>query len=197
MNSASPWVGRSRCREFTRAAIAPFSSDSIRVSARCWGPRRCSPCPPRRSGREWTPRRSRVTRSYVPVNPQMAPILAAYPLPNDPQGSFGARTYATSSKVATDTNQFSIRIDHRISDQGQLFARFNLDNVNGSTDQSRPVGHRSELCHPVPSTSAQPGAELHAHGIAPFHLRDFARLHSQHAALSPRQSHSAGNDLCR
>jgi hypothetical protein len=76
---------------------------------------------------------------YVPVNPQIAPILAAYPKPNDPQGSFGPRTYATSSKVATDTDQFSIRIDHRISDQGQLFVRFNLDNVNGpvtNPDQS-------------------------------------------------------------
>ncbi len=67
---------------------------------------------------------------YVPVNPQMAPILEGYPLPNDPQGSFGARTYATSSKVNTDADQFSARIDHRISDQAQLFARFNLDNVN-------------------------------------------------------------------
>jgi hypothetical protein len=75
----------------------------------------------------------------VPVNPQMAPILAGYPLPNDPQGSFGPRTYATPSKVATDTDQFSVRIDHRISDQGQFFARFNFDNVNGpltNPDQS-------------------------------------------------------------
>jgi hypothetical protein len=68
---------------------------------------------------------------YVPVNSQVAPILAAYPEPNDPQGPFGPRTYGTSSKVATETNQFSIRIDHRISDQGQLFVRFNLNNVNG------------------------------------------------------------------
>ena len=76
---------------------------------------------------------------YVPVNPQMAPILAAYPLPNDPQGAFGPRTYAASSKVTTDTNQFSIRIDHRISGQGQLFVRFNLDNTTGpltNPDQS-------------------------------------------------------------
>jgi len=68
---------------------------------------------------------------YVPVNSQIAPILAAYPQPNDPQGPFGARTYATSSKVATDSNQFSVRIDHRISVQGRLFVRFNLDNVKG------------------------------------------------------------------
>jgi hypothetical protein len=75
----------------------------------------------------------------VPVNPQIALILAAYPMPNDPHGPFGPRTYATSSKVSTDTNQFSIRIDHRISDQGRLFVRFNLDNTTGpltNPDQS-------------------------------------------------------------
>jgi hypothetical protein len=68
---------------------------------------------------------------FVPVNPQVATILAAYPTPNDPQGAFGPRTYATSSKVSTDTNQFSVRIDHRASDRGQFFVRFNLNNVNG------------------------------------------------------------------
>ena len=68
---------------------------------------------------------------HVPVNPQIAPILAAYPLPNDPLGSFGPRTYATSSKVSTVSDQFSIRIDHRASDRGQFFARFSFDNVNG------------------------------------------------------------------
>ena len=67
----------------------------------------------------------------VPVNPQIASILARYPLPNDPEGPYGARTYATSSKVTTVTDQFSVRIDHRISDKGQLFGRFNLNNVTG------------------------------------------------------------------
>jgi len=77
---------------------------------------------------------------YVPVSAQVAPILAGYPLPNDLQGPFGARTYATSSKVATDTNQFSVRIDQRLSDQAQLFARFNLNNVNGPlTNPSQPA----------------------------------------------------------
>ena len=67
----------------------------------------------------------------VPVSAAVAPILARYPLPNDPQGAFGARTYATSSKVSTVTDQFSIRIDHRISDKAVLFARFNLNHVTG------------------------------------------------------------------
>ena len=70
---------------------------------------------------------------FVPVSPEIAGILARYPLPNDPTGSFGARTYAASSKVVTDTDQFSIRVDHKISDKATLFTRFSLNNVNGPT----------------------------------------------------------------
>jgi TonB dependent receptor len=67
----------------------------------------------------------------VPVSPEIASVLAGYPLPNEPQGPFGARTFATSSKVATDTNQFSVRIDHRLSDKANLFGRFSLNQVSG------------------------------------------------------------------
>ena len=63
----------------------------------------------------------------VPVSPAVAPILGHYPLPDDPQGSYGARTYSTASKVSTVSDQFSVRIDHRISDAAQLFARFSLE----------------------------------------------------------------------
>jgi hypothetical protein len=70
---------------------------------------------------------------FVPVSPAVASVLAGYPLPNDPQGPFGARTYATSSKVATDTDQFSVRIDHRISDKASVFGRFSLNQVRGPT----------------------------------------------------------------
>ena len=69
----------------------------------------------------------------VPVNPAIAPILARYPLPNEPSGPYGARTYAASSKVVTQTDQFSIRVDHRISDKATLLTRFSLNQVNGPT----------------------------------------------------------------
>ena len=69
----------------------------------------------------------------VPVSPAIAPMLARYPLPNEPQGPYGARTYATSSKVVTDTDQFSVRVDHKISDKAKLFTRFSLNQVNGPT----------------------------------------------------------------
>jgi Carboxypeptidase regulatory-like domain len=69
----------------------------------------------------------------VPVNPAIAAVLARYPLPNDAAGAFGARTYATASKVVTDANQFSLRIDHKLTSKDQFFARFNLDNITGPT----------------------------------------------------------------
>jgi len=57
----------------------------------------------------------------------------AIPLPNLPTGSYGANTYATASKVVTNANQFSIRIDHKISSKDQFLARFNYNNLTGPT----------------------------------------------------------------
>jgi hypothetical protein len=70
---------------------------------------------------------------YVPVDPAIKAILDRYPKPNDPQGPYGARTYATSSKISTVTNQFSLRLDHKLSAAGQLFFRASLNNVDGPT----------------------------------------------------------------
>jgi hypothetical protein len=69
----------------------------------------------------------------IPVNPSIAAILARYPLPNLPTGSFGANTYATASKVTTNADQFSLRIDHKLSAKNQFFARFTMDNLTGPT----------------------------------------------------------------
>ena len=69
----------------------------------------------------------------VPVLPAIAAVLARYPMPNDPTGPYAARTYATASKVATDADQISIRLDHKISPKDQFLARFNLDNLTGPT----------------------------------------------------------------
>ena len=51
----------------------------------------------------------------VPVNSSIAAILARYPLPNDPAGTYGVRTYATASKVVTNADQFSLRLDHQFT----------------------------------------------------------------------------------
>src|SRR6202166_1553508 len=69
----------------------------------------------------------------VPVNPAIAAVLARYPLPNNPTGAFGARTYAAPSNVNKNTDQFSIRIDQKVGAKGQFFGRFNYDNLTGPT----------------------------------------------------------------
>ena len=69
----------------------------------------------------------------VPVDPGIAAVMARYQLPNDAAGAFQARTYATASKVVTNANQFSLRLDHKFSGKDQFFARFNLDNLTGPT----------------------------------------------------------------
>src|SRR6185437_15816001 len=69
----------------------------------------------------------------VPVDPAIAKVLARYPLPNLPTGSYGVHTYATSSKVVTNADQFSIRLDHNLSDKNHLLLRFNLNNLTGPT----------------------------------------------------------------
>jgi len=75
----------------------------------------------------------------VPVSTKVQAILTGYPMPNLPSGVFGERTYAASSKVVTDTDQFSIRIDHHFSEKTALMGRFSLNQVNGpinNPDQS-------------------------------------------------------------
>ena len=69
----------------------------------------------------------------IPVPSSIAAILQRYPLPNLPTGSFGANTFATASKVVTNADQFSLRIDHKLSAKNQFFARFTMDNLNGPT----------------------------------------------------------------
>ena len=69
----------------------------------------------------------------VPVNPQIAAVLARYPVPNNPTGAYGPRTYAVPSKVVTNADQFSIRLDQKLGEKGQFLARFNYDNLTGPT----------------------------------------------------------------
>lgn len=70
---------------------------------------------------------------FVPLDPEISKLLARYPLPNDLSGPFGARTYATSSKVDTDADQISVRLDHQHSAKDHLFARFTVNNLSGPT----------------------------------------------------------------
>ncbi|HYK91292.1 MAG TPA: TonB-dependent receptor plug domain-containing protein, partial [Acidobacteriota bacterium] len=70
---------------------------------------------------------------YVPLNSQIRQLLSIYPHPNNPNGTYGPRTYMAASNVYTTNNQFSVRIDHRISKDQELMGRFTMENIIGPT----------------------------------------------------------------
>jgi len=66
---------------------------------------------------------------YVPLDSQVRQLLNVYPHANNSSGTYGPRTYMAASNVYTTNNQFSVRIDHRISAKEQLMVRFTWENM--------------------------------------------------------------------
>ena len=69
----------------------------------------------------------------VTPDPKIAAVLARYPLPNNPTGTYGVYTFAGSSKVTTNANQFSLRLDQVLPKNQHVTARFNFNNLYGPT----------------------------------------------------------------
>jgi hypothetical protein len=98
---------------------------------------------------------------YVPLNSQVRQLLNVYPHANNPSGTYGPRTYMAASNVYTTNNQFSVRIDHRISAKEQLMVRFTWENIVGPTTNPNQTaidpsyaqlfteGYRSAVLHYV------------------------------------------------
>ena len=114
-------------------------------------------------------------------------------LPNEPTGPFGDRTYATSSKVVTRTDQFSIRVDHKISDKASLLTRFSLNQVTGPLTNPDQTAIDPSFGSAVLRSPAQCRRAIYADDFSAHDFGDFDRLHSQHAIFSGDQSHSAGD----
>ena len=91
------------------------------------------------------PAPSPATFSSSPPIPQIAAVLARYPLPNNPTGPYGANTYAASSKVITNANQFSLRLDHQLSAEVSTHGSLQLRQPLRPHHQSRSNRHRSSL----------------------------------------------------
>jgi hypothetical protein len=71
----------------------------------------------------------------VPLNPAAATILNRYPLPNQPNGVFGANTFNFMFSQPTNDDQFSTRVDHHFSTKDTLFARAAyINNLARETD---------------------------------------------------------------
>jgi hypothetical protein len=71
----------------------------------------------------------------VPVLPEVTAILNKYPLPNNPNGALGARTFQSAYSQAVNRDQYSGRLDHRFSDKDSMFFRYSIaENVAPNQD---------------------------------------------------------------
>ncbi|MGO8720174.1 MAG: TonB-dependent receptor domain-containing protein [Acidobacteriaceae bacterium] len=71
----------------------------------------------------------------VPLNSVAKEVLNKYPLPNQPNGIYGANTYNYQFSQPTTMNQYSVRIDYTPSQKDALFARYSqINNTQADTD---------------------------------------------------------------
>jgi hypothetical protein len=64
----------------------------------------------------------------VPITSAASAVLSQYPLPNQPNGTYGPNTFASAFSQPFTRKQFSVRIDEKISDKDSLFFRYTRDN---------------------------------------------------------------------
>jgi hypothetical protein len=80
----------------------------------------------------------------VPLNSVAQQVLSKYPMPNQPNGIFGAHTYNALFKQPTNDDQFSVRLDHRFSDKDSLFVRASyINNHQKETDATAAIENPS------------------------------------------------------
>lgn len=60
----------------------------------------------------------------VPLNSVAKTVLNQYPLPNDPTGPYGPNTLLSAQKAPLNSDQYSLRVDHRFSEKDSIFGRF-------------------------------------------------------------------------
>ena len=133
----------------------------------------------------------------MPVNPAIAPVLAHYPLPNEPQGPYGARTYAASSKVVTNSDQFSVRIDHKLSEKATLFARFSLNQVSGPTTNPDQTAIDPDFGVKFFDHQRQRGGALLTRDFSKSEFHNGVRIHTQHAFFPDDEPHAARDCIRR
>ena len=73
----------------------------------------------------------------VPLTQTSQQVLNGYPEPNQPDGIYGANTYNGILKEPRTDNQYSVRIDHKISEKDSIFGRASV--INNSQLETDPV----------------------------------------------------------
>jgi len=76
----------------------------------------------------------------VPITTAASTILNAYPLPTNPNGVYGPRTFQGAFSQPTNRDQYSGRLDQRFSDKDSFFFRYSVaTNVQPDQDPNEAV----------------------------------------------------------
>ena len=121
----------------------------------------------------------------VPVDPRIAKVLARYPLPNDPEGPYGARTLATSSKVTTVFGPVFHPPRSQALGKIALVRALHHGQCHRSQHQPQPDRDRSGIRRGLSRSPAQRGHYLYAHPIVPLHDGVRHQLYARHSLRFP------------
>jgi hypothetical protein len=111
----------------------------------------------------------------VPLSPTAAQILNKYPLPNQPSGLYGDNTFNSIFKQPTDDDQYSIRVDHKISEKDSIFGRVSyINNSQKETDpvarwKTHPFLRRTSITRAILPSARRTSSRRHSSTIS--HLR--------------------------
>jgi len=109
----------------------------------------------------------------VPLNPTAQSLLNSYPLPNQPGGSFGPRTYNNQFKQPMNDDQFSVRGDQSFSAKDSLFLRASYIN-NKLKDQDATAASINPLFSPSQFNNPRNYAVSETHIFSPGLLNTFS-----------------------
>ena len=89
--------------------------------------------------------------------------------------------------MATDADQFSLRLDHKFSGKDQFFARFNLDNLTGPTTNPDQTAIDPSFGIQYIDRQRNVVGNLYAHSLSAADSRVVHQHHALHAGLSHAQ----------
>jgi Carboxypeptidase regulatory-like domain len=127
----------------------------------------------------------------APLNAISQQILNKYPLPNLPHGIYGANTYNFTFKQPTNDDQFSVRVDHHISDHDSIFARASyINNYENEIDPVAAIEDPQFSANNINNPRNYAVSETHIFTPALINLAIFTVNRQTEAQLPPTQEYT-------
>lgn len=127
----------------------------------------------------------------APLNSVAQQVLSKYPSPNQPNGIYGANTYNDLFKQPWDDDQYSIRIDHKISEKDSLFGRATyINNTQKDTDPVAAIENPSFSAENINNPRNYAVSETHTFSPTLLNTLIFSVNRQIEGSLPPSQEYT-------